>query len=126
MARARNPNRDRALEITESMMGKLQTGRSRQSWERMKRSLPFGKAAISGRMLYNNQRKVVQQKSAAASPATKTRSATAAPGRREIRMQLRRESLRLSFLIAWIRRSGAWRTLCRRTKSSCSSRRSAS
>ena len=38
--------------------------------------------------------------------------------------QLPQGSLRLSFLIAWNRKSGSWRQLFRRIKSSCSSRRS--
>ncbi len=38
--------------------------------------------------------------------------------------QLPQGSLRLSFLIAWNRKSGSWLQLSRRIKSSCSSRRS--
>ena len=44
--------------------------------------------------------------------------------RRETRKQLPQGSLRLSFLIAWNRKSGSWLQLSRRIKSSCSSRKS--
>ena len=43
--------------------------------------------------------------------------------RRTIRMQSPRESSKLSFLIAWIQRSSAWRRPCRRTSRSFSCRR---
>ena len=43
--------------------------------------------------------------------------------RRTIRMRSPRESSKLSFLIAWIQRSSAWRRLCRRTSRNFSCRR---
>ena len=47
-----------------------------------------------------------------------------APHLSEIKMQLLRESLRLSFLIAWIRKNAIWQMLYQLTKNSSFSRRS--
>lgn len=96
MARPRSPNQDRAYEIYKEHDGNITNREIAAMLGEDEKVVAVWKSRGNG-MLYNNQRKVVQQKPKAGSREIRTLLAMAALDRREIRMQSLRESLKLFF-----------------------------
>lgn len=105
MARARDPNRNKAFEIYKKYGGKIDLveiasqlnispgtirgWKSKDSWD----------TQLNGTLRKNTER---SKRKKVVSRETKMQKVMVATGHREIRTQLRQESLKLSFLIPWM------------------------